>query len=214
MNSGLFLFDYYRDTNPSLLGSNESLLEHFLDLGCADNRRPNPYFEPHWYLSTWPDVARSGMQALVHYISHGDAENRWPGPLFNTPWYRATHGIGLDRSALGHYLENRNEATVSPLPEFDIAYYAKHNPDVIAAKIDPFEHFVGYGFRESRNPAPDFDVKWYAERYLSGSLAENPFYHWLANRGKPGCLAVCPMMSRRWHVRSGASRVPPRSSRR
>ena len=190
--SGLFDAAYYRHTNPQLTGTEDELLEHYLDVGVPEHRRPNPYFEARWYLDTYADVGQGSMPPLVHYIKHGDSENRWPGPLFNTPWYRATHGITLDQLALAHYLSRRCDGTVSPLPEFDIAYYAKHCPDVIAAKIDAFEHFVSYGFREGRNPAADFDVKWYADRYLSGSLAENPFYHWLAHRGQPGVHGRLP----------------------
>jgi glycosyltransferase involved in cell wall biosynthesis len=190
--SGLFDAAYYRHTNPHLTGTEDELLEHYLDVGVPEHRRPNPYFEARWYLDNYADVAQGSMPPLVHYITHGDSENRWPGPLFNTPWYRARHGISLDQLALAHYLGRRCDGTVSPLPEFDIAYYAKHCPDVIAAKIDAFEHFVSYGFREGRNPAADFDVKWYADRYLSGSLAENPFYHWLAHRGQPGVHGRLP----------------------
>jgi glycosyltransferase involved in cell wall biosynthesis len=192
IRSGIFEATYYRHTNRDLDGTDADLLEHFLDIGCSENRRPNPYFEPRWYVEKNPDVSKSGMQPLLHFIVHGDSENRWPGPLFNTPWYRATHGIALDQSALLHYLSRRCDGTVSPIPEFDIGYYAKHSPDVIAARIDPFEHFVAYGFREGRNPSPDFDVKWYADRYLSGSLAENPFYHWLSHNGQPGVHGRLP----------------------
>jgi glycosyltransferase involved in cell wall biosynthesis len=190
--SGLFDTRYYRDTNHPLDGSDAELLEHFLDSGCAEDRRPNPYFEPRWYLERYPDLATSGMQPLVHYILHGDLEGRRPGPLFNTPWYRQQYGLSATESALAHYLRERCNGIVSPLPEFDIEFYAKHNPDVIAARIDPFEHFVAHGFREGRNPSADFDVKWYAERYLSGSLETNPFYHWLAHRGQQGVHGRLP----------------------
>ena len=91
-----------------------------------------------------------------------------------------------DKLALGHYLEHCRDGSVSPIPEFDIEYYAKNCPDVIAARIDPFVHFISYGFREGRNPSADFSVQWYADRYLSGSLEQNPFYHWLAHREQPG----------------------------
>jgi glycosyltransferase involved in cell wall biosynthesis len=185
-DSGLLDTAYYRQTNRNLSGTEDELLEHYLDFGLLEDRRPNHYFEARWYLNKYPDVANRGMHPLIHYIHHGDSENRWPSPLFNTRWYRVTHGILRDQSALAHYLSQRREGTFSPLPEFNIAYYAKHNPEVIAARLDPFEHFIEHGFREGRNPAPDFDVNWYAGHYLSGSLAENPFHHWLAHRGQPG----------------------------
>jgi hypothetical protein len=189
IRSGLFEPEYYRMTNPSIEGTERDLLEHFLDSGCDSNRRPNPYFEP-------ADVSTSGMQPLLHYILHGDMEDRWPGPLFNTPWYRNVHSVPRDKVALAHYLAERRRGTVSPLPEFDISFYARNNPDVISAQIDPFEHFVSYGFREGRNPSAEFDVRWYANEYLSGSLSENPFYHWLSHKGKPGVYGRFPISRR------------------
>jgi glycosyltransferase involved in cell wall biosynthesis len=184
--SRLFEPDYYRNANPGIEGDEWALLEHFLDFGCDLNLRPNAYFEPAWYVRTYPDVSAAGMQPFLHYILHGDMEDRKPGPLFNTPWYRREQNLSQDELALAHYLSERRNGTVSPLPEFDIQYYATNNPDVIAAKIDPFEHFVSYGFSEGRNPSPDFDVRWYADEYLGGSLASNPFYHWLSHKGEPG----------------------------
>jgi len=183
--SGLFEFDYYRSAH-GLSGSDNDLIEHYLDAGAVTHNRPNPYFESAWYLQRYPDIKPTEVHPFVHFILHGDQEGRWPGPLFNNPWYREQHSLSRSVSALGHYMRHRREGSVSPIPEFDIAYYAKHCPDVIAAKIDPFEHFVAYGYREGRNPSADFDVKWYAERYLGGVIEPNPFYHWLANKGTPG----------------------------
>jgi glycosyltransferase involved in cell wall biosynthesis len=190
--SGLFEADHYRQASPGIEGNDQGLLEHFLDVGCDLNLRPNAYFEPAWYVQAYPDVSAAGMQPFLHYILHGDIENRKPGPLFNTSWYRREHNLSQNEIALAHYLSERRNGTVSPLPEFDITYYAKNNPDVIAAQIDPFEHFISYGFREGRNPSADFDVRWYAEEYLSGSLATNPFYHWLSHKGQPGIYGRFP----------------------
>ena len=41
---------------------------------------------------------------------------------------------------------------VNPVPEFDAAFYLSRHPDVAAAGIDPFEHYLLYGFREGRDP--------------------------------------------------------------
>lgn len=190
--SGTFEAEYYRQANPDVAATRKDPLDHFLDIGCSANSRPNPYFEPHWYMQNYPDVSASGMQPLLHYILHGDMEDRRPGPLFYTAWYRQQHKLSKGDLALAHYLRERKQGTVSPLPEFDIAFYAKNNPDVIVARIDPFEHFVSYGFQEGRNPSAEFDVKWYANEYLGGSLAQNPFYHWIAHRGQPGIYGHFP----------------------
>ncbi len=103
--SGLFDANYYSMTYQ-LVNQFDVLLEDFLDSDTEMNRRPNPYFEPSWYLDAYPDVTGSKMPPLVHYILHGDAEGRWPGPLFDTRWYRARYGIRPEQLALAHYLQS------------------------------------------------------------------------------------------------------------
>ena len=105
---------------------------------------------------------------------------------------RDSYEIPAGQVTLAHYLANRTSGQVSPMPEFDVAYYLKHSPDVAAAGVDPFEHFWGFGYREGRNPSEDFDVRWYAQRYLRGDLNENPFGHWLAHRHQPGVFGRMP----------------------
>lgn len=51
-------------------------------------------------------------------------------------------------------------------PLFDAAYYLSHNPDVAAAGVDPYQHFMTNGWREGRNPDALFDTSYY--------LAQNP----------------------------------------
>ena len=49
LHSGLFDSDYYRSAGIHVDGDVSNLLNHFLDIGCDQNRRPNAYFEPQWY---------------------------------------------------------------------------------------------------------------------------------------------------------------------
>ena len=49
---------------------------------------------------------------------------------------------------------------------FDPGYYLAINPDVKAAGIDPFTHYMEYGWKEGRNPSADFSTSLY--------LAANP----------------------------------------
>ena len=49
---------------------------------------------------------------------------------------------------------------------FDPGYYLQINPDVKAAGIDPYTHYITYGWKEGRNPSAFFSTKDY--------LAANP----------------------------------------
>jgi glycosyltransferase involved in cell wall biosynthesis len=112
--------------------------------------------------------------------------------LFDPAWYREQYGIGEGENALSHYLMNRLSCQFSPIPDFDIEHYALSYPDVVAAGIDPFEHFVSYGYREGRSPSANFDVKFYTARYLGGDTAQNPFLHFLAHKHEPGVFGRMP----------------------
>ena len=46
-------------------------------------------------------------------------------------------------------------------PLFSEAYYLQHNPDVAAAGVDAYQHFMSSGFREGRSPDPLFDLPYY-----------------------------------------------------
>jgi len=58
------------------------------------------------------------------------------------------------------------QTTHTPDPLFDSSFYLAHNPDVAAAGVDPYQHYLTYGWHEGRNPDALFDTKYY--------LAQNP----------------------------------------
>ena len=63
---------------------------------------------------------------------------------------------------------------------FDPEYYLRRNPDVVAAGIDPVEHYLCHGAGEMRDPGPHFSTKRYLQRYPG--VAEsglNPLYHFI-----------------------------------
>ncbi len=46
-------------------------------------------------------------------------------------------------------------------PLFNAAYYLAQNPDVAAAGVDPYQHFMTTGWREGRSPDALFDMAYY-----------------------------------------------------
>lgn len=65
--------------------------------------------------------------------------------------------------------------------EFDPEYYLTSYPDVAAAKFNPIDHWLEYGWKERRNPNQHFNT----DNYLLANkdVAEaniDPFYHYLA----------------------------------
>lgn len=63
---------------------------------------------------------------------------------------------------------------------FDRDFYLAHNPDITAAGVDPFEHYMRIGWREGRDPSPAFCTSHYL-RHAPDVVESgvNPFLHWL-----------------------------------
>lgn len=191
-NSGLFDTEFYLAQYPDIAQAGVPPLEHFFDFGYREGRRPNLYFDPQWYLKQNPDVQEAGSHPLTHYLSYGDIEGRRPSVIFDPSWYRKQYGLLETENTLSHYLAQRKGCRVAPIPDFDIEHYARSYPDVVAAGIDPFEHFVSYGYLEGRSPSAGFDAKFYWMRYLGGDKTQNPFLHFLAHKHEPGIFGRMP----------------------
>ncbi|MGB5161230.1 MAG: hypothetical protein WBO69_13200 [Thermoanaerobaculia bacterium] len=66
--SGLFDSGYYLRTNPDVRAKGFDPLEHFLEVGAWEGKRPNPDFDPDSYRKQYLAVTDSEVNPLVHYI--------------------------------------------------------------------------------------------------------------------------------------------------
>jgi hypothetical protein len=63
---------------------------------------------------------------------------------------------------------------------FDADAYLLLNPDVAAAGLDPYDHYMGHGWREGRDPGPDFSTTAYGALNPDVAAAGiNPFAHYV-----------------------------------
>lgn len=168
-------------------------LEAWCHGGWQEGQRPNFYFDTVWYLSAYQDVAASTINPLIHYINHGEREGRRPSLIFDPIWYRETYHIDENDLCLAHYLRERRTGRVNPNPDFDSDYYLTLYPDIAAAGIDPFAHFMEIGFREDRNPSPDFDTAFYRSRYLRYQPHVNPLLDYQQRRDETGIYPKRPL---------------------
>ncbi len=178
LQASLFDAAFYR--SQSGLGAHEDAFAHYFETGFRDGLRPNPVFDPVFYLAANADAA--GVVPLLHYAVLGEPAGRDPSPLFDVAWYRLTYEV---ERPLAHYLAHRF-GPYSPVPEFDAAYYLAANPDVGAARLDPFLHYMHFGFREYRKPFAGFNPRLYALRHLADDRGANPVAHMRAS----GALAA------------------------
>lgn len=176
--SGLFQADWYLASYPDLAAAKVRPLQHFLEAGWREGRRPNPIFDAAWYVRRYPDIAAAGMNPLIHYWQYGEKENRQPVAYFDTEWYRATYKNELGgQNALAHFLRHRNTRRFSPNRFFEYDFYLRNNPDVAAADVDPFQHFITTGYKEGRNPSPAFHVLFYVRMFMQGD-SRDPLSHY------------------------------------
>ncbi|WP_197497452.1 glycosyltransferase 61 family protein [Cupriavidus sp. D384] len=93
--------------------------------------------------------------ALEHYLEHGGNYEVSPHPLFDARYYREVTGIDQLPAGvtwLEHFLSVDPAERHAPSRLFDQTDYLAMSPDVEAAGVDPFEHFVSWGDHEGRLP--------------------------------------------------------------
>jgi glycosyltransferase involved in cell wall biosynthesis len=74
--SGLWDAEFYCRIYPDIDPKQMDPLDHYVNHGGREGRRPHPLFDGPWYTSEYPDVLESGMHPLVHYITIGKKEGR------------------------------------------------------------------------------------------------------------------------------------------
>ncbi len=94
----------YRRQVEDLSEGETAAIEHYLSIGESKGLRPNPWFDPAWYLEHNPDVRMAGYGALAHYIRHGWREGRNPGAHFDLESYRLANPDIGDGDPLAFHL--------------------------------------------------------------------------------------------------------------
>ncbi len=167
---------------------------HYCRKGWREGRDPAPWFSVAHYLETNPDVRKARVEPFAHYLLRGRWEGReiapsprrfayfrqvdWAPRLSVTPpdpdllvaGFRATRAPPIPPS----------EQRIAAAAEFDAGFYSAANPDVVAARHDPLDHFMQAGWREGRDPHPGFSVRDYLEAYPDvADSGLNPFAHFV-----------------------------------
>ncbi len=75
-HSNLFDPAFYLEQYPDVAAAGVDPVQHYLDYGADEGRRPHPAFDGAWYLLKNPDVHHTGLNPLVHYLRKGAAEGR------------------------------------------------------------------------------------------------------------------------------------------
>ena len=80
---------------------------------------------------------------------------------------------------------------------FSPQWYLDTNGDVAESGLDPFEHFVSFGFNEGRGVTPLFDEDFYCQR-ADVPEGQSPLIHYLLVGGIQG-FDPHPLMNNMWY---------------
>lgn len=150
---------WYSQRYPDVAESGLGPFEHFVRIGIPENRSPHFLFDSYYYYRRHRDVARVGAPAILHFLKHGGFERREFHPLFDIEYYVAQFSEAeiSGHNLLLHFV-NSKDIHLSPCPIFEPSFYFSSQPDVLAANVRAFDHYLRFGDREGRNPHPAFDV--------------------------------------------------------
>ncbi len=79
--------DVYAQACPGLdIARTAPLLDYLLH-GWTIGRRPNPFFDPVFYLGQCPEIIEAGMNPLIHYVLYGRYQGLDPCAEFDAEHY-------------------------------------------------------------------------------------------------------------------------------
>jgi hypothetical protein len=140
--SGLFDAPWYLEQYPDVGTDPARALSHFCSHGWKEDRKPNFYFQPSWYLGNTAGARQFGRNPLLHYYLHGERTGAKPSTWFEPGWYREHYRLDESKSPLAHYLAKRVTGLYSPNPDFDVKQYCADRPRGAPEAHDPFEESV------------------------------------------------------------------------
>lgn len=162
-----FDIPYYLSQNPDVAEAGLDPILHYVTAGWAEGRDPAPDFSTRYYVGENPDIRFSETNPFLHYISFGQAEGRLPAPPapdqqtlslvapeFDQNLYRSYFPEGkAPENPLEHYLSIGWREGLDPNGWFSTRYYLSRHPDVAAANVNPFVHYLDRGKSEKRGYA-------------------------------------------------------------
>lgn len=145
IETGIFDSVFYFKMYPDVRTCDMTLIDHFVNFGILENRKPNEHFDPEWYNNFYNDVNESTMSAVEHYVLHGKKENR-----FTNFDEMERHKVDLNAMQF----QSKNHSTIVTIDE------------IIALHDDDFIN-TAYRLLLKRNPDPE-GFQYYLNRIRKG----------------------------------------------
>lgn len=170
---------WYLAQHPDVAASGEDASANYHRIGWKLGYNPDQFFDTKYYLKMNPDVAAAGVDPLTHFDFSGWKEGRQPSLAFNGDKYLANNPdvAAVKVDPLLHYMMNGRaegrmafinapQATGTPDPLVNRAYYFAQFATIVPAAADATASYDQTGWRGGLNPDAYFDTNYY--------LAHNP----------------------------------------
>lgn len=76
--SEFFDAKFYLDRYTDVAKAKIDPLDHYVNHGWREGRRPSEAFDPSWYHNEYPDVIELNVNPVIHYLTVGKSEGRKP----------------------------------------------------------------------------------------------------------------------------------------
>ncbi len=192
VNSSFFDEKWYLDRCGNL-GSCKTAAEHYLFVGWKKGLPPGPKFDGQKYLHVNNDVAKAKVCPLVHFEKYGKKEGR-KGFLRDSsslpipPIVQRCNNVSKQGAATNSSV---GKGESSGEEGFSAQGYLALYPDIVKAKINPYEHYQRHGKAEGRSNGLYAPLK-YGGGPLSSVFEEGLAY----DKSKKSCILVSHESSR------------------
>lgn len=178
ISAGLFDAKFYAMHSPDVVEQGMDLLLHYLTYGHIEGRWPAPGFDSDFYRSEHLNGDKR-QNPLIHYLVEGRDQSLPTSRAFSL---ESQAGDKFDMGAQNHSTsvvkQDDFRAFCTSMGIFDEAFYLSQNRDIDPEYTDAFDHFMTYGWSESRDPSRVFSLGWYRQTHLNGNTTINPLLHY------------------------------------
>lgn len=193
-NHNFFDKIFYLRSNQDARLADATPMDHFLNVGLLENRKPNIEFDPEWYLTNYADVKEAGIFAVVHFLIHGLPEGRLKNEKEKELYDQVLESGDFDQE----FYRNNYDDLKALDERFDlITHYVRHGKNEGRVCFDESAHARVEIVNEAvlkleENPELIIDETNFDERYYLSSNPDvaaadiDPEYHYYACGEKEG----------------------------
>lgn len=164
--------EFYLKMYPDVKSAGMSALEHYKKTGFAEERFPNPFFDPNYLSQRYIEKERE-VPTIINYLLDDDRRNVNSSPYIDIKKWKYSNSNIKVKTILEDILKNGLEKNVFSF--FDLDFYSKQLSSKFG-KLGIYElvrHFFTHGIDAGISPNPlmqfssGFAEKTYHDKYIS-----------------------------------------------